>query len=75
MSYFVYILTNKYNNVLYTGFTRDLSTRIGQHQSKSVDGFTKRYNLKKLVYYEMFDDPVNAIAREKKSKAVHAKTK
>jgi putative endonuclease len=68
MSYFVYILTNKYNNVLYTGVTRDLLARVGQHRSQSGNGFTNRYKVQKLVYFEVFDDPVNAIAREKQIK-------
>lgn len=66
---FIYILTNKYNNVLYTGVTSDLKKRIWQHREKLVDGFTKRYNVTKLVYYEVFADIHDAIAREKQIKA------
>ncbi|MBI1806520.1 MAG: GIY-YIG nuclease family protein [Ignavibacteria bacterium] len=67
--YYVYILTNKNNSVLYTGVTGNLGARVYQHREKSVPGFTKRYNITKLVYYEVFDDPYNAIVREKQIKA------
>ena len=66
---YVYIMTNKANSVLYTGVTNDLTKRIYEHKEKVAEGFTKRYNLSKLVYYEIFNDPVNAIAREKQIKA------
>jgi len=67
--YYVYILTNKNNRVLYTGVTNDLKKRVYEHKEKFVDGFTKKYNVSKLVYYEIFEDPENAILREKKIKA------
>ena len=63
--YYVYILTNKNNNVLYAGITSNLIKRIYEHKNKLVDGFTKKYNVNKLVYYEIFEDPENAIKREK----------
>jgi putative endonuclease len=66
--YYVYILTNKSNKVLYTGVTGNLKKRTYEHKHKVVDGFTKRYNVNKLVYYEVFDDPYNAISREKQIK-------
>jgi putative endonuclease len=66
---FIYILTNKYNKVLYTGVTSDLKKRVWEHKEKLVDGFTKRYNVTKLVYYEVFADIRDAIAREKQIKA------
>ncbi|MBP7689197.1 MAG: GIY-YIG nuclease family protein [Thermoflexales bacterium] len=66
---FIYILTNKYNNVLYTGVTSDLKKRVWEHREKLVEGFTKRYNVTKLVYYEVFADIRDAIAREKQIKA------
>jgi putative endonuclease len=66
---FIYILTNKYNIVLYTGVTSDLKKRVWEHKEKLVDGFTKRYNVTKLVYYEAFADIRDAIAREKQVKA------
>ena len=67
--YYVYILTNKNNRVLYTGVTNDLKKRVYEHKEKFVDGFTKKYNVSKLVYFEIFEDPENAILREKKIKA------
>ena len=67
--YCVYIMTNRHNTVLYTGVTNDLKKRAWQHREKLVEGFTKRYNVTKLVYYEVFDDVHAAIAREKQIKA------
>ena len=67
--YYVYILTNKNNRVLYTGITDDLKRRIYEHKEKFVPGFTKKYNVSKLVYYEIFEEPENAILREKQIKA------
>jgi len=67
--YCVYIITNKHNTVLYTGITNDLKSRVYEHKEKLVDGFTKKYNITKLVYYEVFDDAENAILREKQVKA------
>ena len=67
--YCVYILTNKRNTVLYTGVTRDLRARIYQHREKLLPGFTNRYNVSKLVYYEAVYDASSAIAREKQIKA------
>ncbi len=63
--YFVYILTNKIHTVLYTGITNNLLQRIYQHKNKLVEGFTKKYNIDMLVYYEILEDPINAIEREK----------
>ena len=63
--YFVYILTNFKNTVLYTGITNDLVRRVYEHKQKSVSGFTEKYNVDKLLYYEVFQDPENAIKREK----------
>jgi putative endonuclease len=62
-------MTNKNNRVLYTGITNDLKRRVYEHKEKLIDGFTKKYNVSKLVYYEIFEDPENAILREKKIKA------
>lgn len=67
--YCVYILTNKNNSVLYTGVTNNLSRRVYEHKEKSHNGFTKRYNITKLVYYEVFEEPYYAIEREKQIKA------
>lgn len=66
--YYVYMLTNKNNNVLYTGVTSNLKRRLYEHKNKFVDGFTKKYNVDKLVYYEITNDVNSAIAREKQIK-------
>jgi putative endonuclease len=66
--YFVYITTNKYNTVLYTGITNNLTRRIYEHKEKLIKGFTKRYNIDKLVYYEVFEDITEAISGEKQIK-------
>ena len=65
---YVYILTNKYDRVLYTGVTNNLSRRVNEHKQKIVKGFTSKYNLVKLVYFEEFSDIMEAIASEKKIK-------
>jgi len=67
--YYVYIMTNKRNNVLYTGITSDLKKRIWEHKEKIAKGFTEKYNINKLVYFEIYNDPENAIVREKQIKA------
>ena len=67
--YYVYIMTNKNNRVLYTGITNDLKRRVYEHREKFVSGFTGKYNVTKLVYYEILEDPENAILREKQIKA------
>ena len=67
--YRVYILTNQRNTVLYTGVTGDLKGRVHQHREKLLPGFTNRYNISKLVYYEAGYDASGAIAREKQIKA------
>jgi putative endonuclease len=64
----VYIVTNFRCTVLYVGVTSDLSLRIAQHRNEKYDGFTKRYGLKRLVWFEAFDSIVNAIAGEKQIK-------
>jgi putative endonuclease len=74
-SYFVYIMTNKGNNVLYTGMTNDLKRRVYEHKMKRIEGFTKKYNCTKLVYYEIYSDSYNAIVREKQIKAGSRKKK
>jgi len=73
--YYVYIMTNKRNTVLYTGITGDLIKRVYEHKQKIAEGFTKKYNIDKLVYYAVFDDPENAITREKQIKAGPRKKK
>jgi putative endonuclease len=63
--YYVYILTNKYNTTLYIGITSNLIKRVFEHKNKLAEGFTKKYNIEKLVYYELHEDPETAIKREK----------
>jgi putative endonuclease len=66
--YFVYILTNKYNKVLYVGVTNNLIRRVYEHKNKLINGFTSKYNVNKLVYYESFQSVFDAIKREKEIK-------
>jgi len=68
MSAYIYIVTNKSNSTLYIGVTSDLVKRIYEHKNEIFDGFSKKYNTKKLVYYEVFEDIVEAIKREKSLK-------
>jgi putative endonuclease len=74
-TYYVYLITNKNNSVIYTGVTNDLERRIYEHKNKLVEGFTKEYNINKLVYFEIFDDVLTAISREKQIKAGSRQTK
>ena len=67
--YYVYILSNQ-RGTLYTGVTNDLEQRINQHKNKLIEGFTKRYNITQLVYFESTDDVTAAIAREKQVKGL-----
>jgi putative endonuclease len=69
--YYVYILTNKERGVLYIGVTNNLERRIIEHKSGTFDGFTKKYNLKKLVYFEQTEDVQSALSREKQLKNWH----
>jgi len=69
--YYVYILTNKTNKVLYIGVINNLVRRIFEHKNKLVEGFTKKYNLSKLVYYEVTNDIYSALEREKQLKNWH----
>jgi putative endonuclease len=66
--FFVYILANRKHGTLYIGVTSDLIKRTYQHKSTAVRGFTKRYNIHTLVYFEIFEDPTSAITREKQLK-------
>ena len=66
--YYVYIMTNKHNTVIYTGVTNDLMRRVYEHKKKLVPGFTARYNIVKLVYFEETQDVNSAISREKQIK-------
>lgn len=67
-SYYVYLLTNWNNKVMYVGVTNDLERRIYQHKNKLVKGFTEKYNVNKLVYFEETQDVIAAITREKEIK-------
>ena len=63
--FYIYIMTNKHNTVLHIGVTNDLKKRVYEHKEKLVDGFSKKYNINKLVYYEIFDSSCSATIREK----------
>jgi putative endonuclease len=69
--YYVYILTNRNDNVLYIGVTNNLERRVFEHKNKLVKGFTERYNLTKLVYYEVTNDIHSAMEMEKQLKNWH----
>jgi putative endonuclease len=68
-SFYVYILASHVGGTLYIGVTNDLIRRVAEHRLKSVKGFTKKYDVDKLVYFEQFDDAENAIRREKRLKS------
>ena len=72
---YIYLLTNKTNKVIYTGVTSNLQKRVYEHKQKFIDGFTKKYNIDKLVYYEVFDSIEDAIVREKQIKGGSRKDK
>jgi putative endonuclease len=67
-SFYVYILASRIGGTLYIGVTNDLIRRVAEHRLKSVKGFTKKYGVVRLVYFEQFDDAENAIKREKRLK-------
>ena len=67
-NYYVYIMANQYNNVLYTGVTNNLERRVYEHKNGLIDGFTKKYHVHKLVWFESCSDVKAAIAREKQIK-------
>ncbi len=66
--YFVYILTNKRKGVLYVGSTYDLYKRVYEHKTRAVMSFTSKYNINRLVYYEIYDDLQSALRRERRLK-------
>lgn len=66
---YIYILANQRNGTIYVGVTSDLIKRIYEHKNRVFEGFTKKYNIHSLVYYEQFDDIENAIEREKQLKS------
>ncbi len=67
--YYIYIATNRINTVLYLGVTNNLIRRIFEHKEKLVPGFTEKYNINKLVYFEVFNNSLEAITREKQLKS------
>ena len=68
MAYYVYLLASKKHGTLYLGVTNDIVRRVYEHRTKAVDGFTARYGVDKLVWFEIYDDVATAIAREKELK-------
>ena len=68
MAYYVYILASRKDGATYVGVTNDLVHRVYQHRQKSVPGFSSKYNITRLVWFEVYDDPTNAITREKELK-------
>ena len=66
--YYVYIMSNQFGSVYYTGVTNDIERRSKEHKEGSIPGFTKKYNCNKLIYFEEFSDIEQAIEREKKVK-------
>ena len=66
-TYYVYIMTNQ-SRTLYIGFTNNIRRRVHEHKTGQTEGFTNRYNMKTLVYFESFNDPSHGIAREKQIK-------
>ncbi|MCK5475770.1 MAG: GIY-YIG nuclease family protein [Candidatus Pacebacteria bacterium] len=72
---YVYIVTNKRNTVLYTGITNDLNRRMYEHKNKLIKGFTSKYNIEKLIYFQEFNTAIEAITAEKKIKGWTRKKK
>jgi putative endonuclease len=68
MTYYVYILASKKHGTLYLGVTNDIVRRVHEHRTKATAGFTKRYGVDKLVWFEIYDDAIGAITREKELK-------
>lgn len=73
--YYVYLMTNFTNTVIYTGVTSDIIRRIYEHKNKTTKGFTNKYHVNKLVYYEIFNNINDAITREKQIKSGSRKKK
>jgi putative endonuclease len=68
MAYYVYILASRRDGAIYVGVTNDLVRRVYEHRIKAVPGFTSKYNITRLVWFEVYDDPISAISREKELK-------
>ena len=72
MAYYVYILASRKDGAIYVGMTNDIVRRIYGHRITAVPGFTSKYNITRLVWFEIYDDPVSAISREKRAQEVEA---
>jgi putative endonuclease len=68
MSYYVYIIASRKDGAIYIGVTNDIVRRIYEHRTKAVPGFTSKYNITRLVWFEIYDNPIAAITREKELK-------
>jgi len=68
MSYYVYILASRKDGAIYIGITNDIVRRIYEHRTKAIPGFTSKYNITRLVWFEVYNDPTSAITREKELK-------
>jgi putative endonuclease len=68
MSYYVYILASRRDGAIYGGITNDIVRRTYEHRTKTIQGFTSKYNITRLVWFEIYDDPISAISREKELK-------
>jgi putative endonuclease len=68
MAYYVYILASRKDGATYVGMTNDIVRRIYEHRTKAVPSFTSKYNITRLVWFEIYDDPISAISREKEIK-------
>jgi putative endonuclease len=68
MAYYVYILASRKDGAIYIGVTNDIVRRVFEHRQKAVPGFTTKYNITRLVWFEVYDDPISAISREKELK-------
>jgi putative endonuclease len=68
MTYYVYILASRRDGAIYVGITNDLVRRVYEHRTKAVPGFTSKYNITRLVWFEIYEDPGSAISREKELK-------
>ncbi|KQT21235.1 MULTISPECIES: GIY-YIG nuclease family protein [unclassified Bradyrhizobium] len=68
MAYYVYILASRRDGAIYIGITNDLARRVYEHRIKAVPGFTAKYNITQLVWFEVYDDPISAISRERELK-------
>ena len=68
MAYYVYILASRRDGATYVGMTNDLVRRVFEHRQKAIPGFTSKYNIARLVWFEIYEDPISAISREKELK-------